>query len=126
VAEAYLQTGKTAEALVQVNDVRTRARNSVSPASSAPADLPSVTITDIMDERFVELAGEDSHRWTDLRRWHAAGFIDLQGWTAADFGFNYAANLFAFQVPKNLLLPIPTSELDKNPNMALSGNNPGY
>lgn len=127
-AEAFLQTGKTAEALTQVNDIRTRARNSVSPASEVPSNLSTVTINDIMNERLRELAGEDSHRWTDLRRWHAAGFINLSTWTAADFGFpsKYDPSLFEFQVPKNLLLPIPTAELDKNPNMALSGNNPGY
>ncbi|MFN8254408.1 MAG: RagB/SusD family nutrient uptake outer membrane protein [Bacteroidales bacterium] len=127
-AEAYLQTGNANEALQQVNDIRTRARNSVEPASLVPADLGSVDMQAIMDERFRELAGEDGHRWTDLRRWHAAGYIDLSSWTAADFGFpsQYDPSLFAFEVPKNLLYPIPTSELDKNPNMALSGNNPGY
>lgn len=128
VAEAYMQTGRSAEALAQVNDIRTRARNSVSPASAVPANLTSVTIHNIMDERLRELAGEDNHRWSDLRRWHAAGFINLSTWTATDFGFpsKYDPSLFKFQAPKNLLLPIPTSELDKNPNMALSGNNPGY
>ncbi len=128
VAEAYLQTGNAGEALKQVNDIRTRARNSVSPASNVPADLASVDINSIMDERFRELAGEDGHRWTDLRRWHAAGFINLGNWTAADFGFpeKYDPALFKFESPKHLLYPIPTSELDKNPNMAISGNNPGY
>jgi len=128
VAEAYLQTGQAGQALTQVNDIRTRARNSVSPASAVPANLAAVTMNDIINERFLELAGEDGHRWTDLRRWHAAGFIDLSTWTAADFGFPaiYDPTLFKFTAPKNLLYPIPQSELDANPNMATSGNNSGY
>jgi hypothetical protein len=85
-------------------------------------------MNDIINERFLELAGEDGHRWTDLRRWHAAGFINLSTWTAADFGFPaiYDPILFKFTAPKNLLYPIPQSELDANTNMATSGNNPGY
>lgn len=128
VAEAYLATGNAAEALKQVNDIRERARKSTANGveAAAPAALAAVTMNDIMNERFVELAGEEGHRWTDLRRWHAAGFINLGAWTAADFGFPYAANLFAFDVNKHLLFPIPISELDRNPNMAESGNNPGY
>ena len=126
VAEAYLQTGNSAKALQEVNDIRTRARNSVTPASLVPADLGSITMQNIMDERFRELAGEDGHRWTDLRRWHAAGFINLTTWTAADFGYAYDQAKFKFTAPKNLLLPIPKAELDANPNMAAIGNNPGY
>ncbi len=126
VAEAYLQTGNAGAALVQVNDIRTRARNSASPSSLVPANLASVTMKSIMDERFVELAGEDSHRWTDLRRWHAAGFINLSTWTANDFGYPYNAADFTFSAPKNLLFPIPVAEMDKNTLMQASGNNPGY
>jgi hypothetical protein len=126
VAEAYLATGNAAAALAQVNDVRERARNSVSPASDAPAALTTINMDAIMNERFLELAGEDGHRWSDLKRWHAAGYINLAHWTAADFGFPADASLFKFEVPKNLLFPIPTSELDRNPLMAASGQNPGY
>jgi starch-binding outer membrane protein, SusD/RagB family len=128
VAEAYLSTGNTGAALIQINDVRERARNSVSPESTAPAALSSVAMSDIMKERMLELAGEDGHRWSDLKRWHAAGYINLANWTASDFGFSaeYDPNLFKFEVPKNLLYPIPTAELDRNPLMAASGQNPGY
>ena len=42
----------------------------------------------IMDERFVELAGE-GHRWDDLRRWHAAGDINLTGWDGTIAVFQY-------------------------------------
>jgi hypothetical protein len=126
VAEAYLATGNTGAALLQVNDVRERARNSVSPASASPAAIGSVTMAAIMNERFLELAGEDGHRWSDLRRWHAAGYINLANWTAVDFGFGFDAALFKFDVSKHLLFPIPTDELNRNPLMAASGQNPGY
>lgn len=128
VAEAYLATGNATAALKQVNDIRERARKSTASGAeaAAPAALASVTMNDIMNERFLELAGEEGHRWTDLRRWHAAGYINLGNWTPADFGFPYSANLFAFDVNKHLIFPIPISELDRNPKMAASGQNPGY
>jgi tetratricopeptide (TPR) repeat protein len=127
-AEAYLQTGNSASALKQVNDIRARARRSTDDGSisAVPADLTSVTMEDIMNERFKELAAEEGIRWTDLRSWHAAGFINLAAWTAADFGYNYDAANFEFNVSKHLLFPIPQSEIDRNPLMAASGNNPGY
>lgn len=127
-AEAYLATGNSEEALKQVNDIRERARKSTPDGTeaAAPAALSSITMEDIMHERFLELAGEEGHRWTDLRRWHAAGYIDLASWTAEDFGYPYDPSLFAFDVDRHLLFPIPVSELERNPLMAQSGQNPGY
>lgn len=127
-AEAYLALGKSNNALQQINDVRERARKSTADGSEAvaPAPLSSVSMQNIMDERFVELAGEDGHRWTDLRRWHAAGYIDLSSWTIDDFGYSYDNGTFDFDASKNLLYPIPVSELDRNPLMSASGQNPGY
>ena len=127
-AEAYLQAGDATKALTQVNDIRARARRSTpdGTTATAPADLSSVTINSIMDERLRELAAEEGIRWTDLRSWHAAGFIDLNTWTAADFGYNYAATNFEFIAPKHLLFPIPQKEMNSNPLMMNSGNNPGY
>lgn len=68
VAEANLATGNSAAALTQVNDVRERARNSVSPASLAPTALTTVAMADIMKDRMLQLAGEDGHNWLDLKR----------------------------------------------------------
>lgn len=127
-AEAYLQTGNQGNALKQVNDIRERARvSTVDQSESAiPANLTSVTISDIMNERFIELAAEEGIRWTDLRSWHAAGYINLSTWTAQDFGYNYDAKNFEFNVSKHLLFPIPQKEMDTNTLMMASGNNPGY
>ncbi len=127
-AEAYLQTGNTGAALQQVNDIRTRARMSTSDGTEAavPANLTAVTLEDIANERFVELAGEMGIRWTDLRRWHAAGYLDLGTWGVEEFGYPHAPSSFAFEVPKHLLYPIPQSEIETNQIIAQSGNNPGY
>lgn len=128
VAEAYFQTGNVAKATGLVNQVRTRARFSTPDGSESavPANYSTVTFQNIMDERMLELAGEEGIRWTDLRRWHAAGYIDLSQWTSEDFGYLSDSATFAFSVPKHLLYPIPTGEINSNPLMQADGNNPGY
>ena len=72
----------------------------------------------IINERFVELAAE-GHRWPDLKRWHIGGNIVLSN------AFFDAANSAAmnFSAPKNLVFPIPISEIDRNPNIT---QNPDY
>ena len=123
-AEATLQSnGSTAEAINLINQIRTRARSMV-PGGTAPADYPTTetnrtTILNwIINERFIELAAE-GHRWPDLKRWHIAGNIVLNN------AFFDATNAPAmnFAVPKNLVFPIPISELDRNPNIT---QNPDY
>jgi hypothetical protein len=128
VAEAYLKTGDVTNATAQVNDIRKRARLSTPSGAEAavPADYGIVTMQNIMDERLFELAGEEDFRWSDLKRWHAAGDINLGNWTPADFGYPFDPSLFAFDVGKHLLFPIPTSEMNSNPLMMADGNNPGY
>jgi starch-binding outer membrane protein, SusD/RagB family len=119
-AEAVLQSGgSTAEAIGLINQVRARARG----GGAVPGDL-SIVVTDkttimqwIIDERFVELAGE-GHRWFDLRRWHLAGYITLSN----SFFDSLTAGDMEFKLT-NLLFPIPTTETDVNPNVP---QNPGY
>lgn len=121
-AEAILQSGgATTEAITLINDVRTRARM-MAPLGIVPADYSlsetnKTTIMNwIMNERFIELAGE-GQRWLDLRRWHMQGIITLDN---AFFSSNINV---AFKSPQHLLLPIPNSERDVNPNVA---QNAGY
>lgn len=119
-AEAVLQSnGSTATAIGLINEVRTRARNGGGiPANYSAAETNKATIMGwIMNERFIELAGE-GQRWLDLRRWHMGGSITLN---SAYFSSNVGG--LAFSAPKHLLLPIPLSELDVNPNMK---QNTGY
>jgi tetratricopeptide (TPR) repeat protein len=119
-AEALNETGDQNGAIGLVNEVRTRARNMGS--TGVPADYGTGATQDqvrqwIMDERFIELAGEGK-RWLDLRRWHKAGFINL-----ANFDFSSDNSSFNISLPKNLLYPIPTGEVDLNKNIT---QNEGY
>ncbi len=121
-AEAVLQSGGlTTDAIALINQVRTRARAMV-PAGTVPANY-AATETDkakimgwIMNERFIELAGE-GQRWFDLKRWHMQGLVTLNN---TFFNSNVP---MAFDATKHLLMPIPNSELDVNPNMK---QNTGY
>ncbi|CCH52958.1 RagB/SusD domain protein [Fibrisoma limi BUZ 3] len=124
-AEAIIQSGgSVADAIALVNQVRTRARNMV-PNGTVPANLPTTltaaqALEAIGNERFLELAGEESHRWFDLRRWHKGGQINLSS------GFDFSSdqpNLFGFDVNRHLLFPIPLAETDNNPQVK---QNPGY
>ncbi|MBC8033965.1 MAG: RagB/SusD family nutrient uptake outer membrane protein, partial [Chitinophagaceae bacterium] len=128
VAEAYLKTGDAGSATKEVNDIRKRARRSTpdGSVSAVPADYGSVTMQNIMDERLLELAGEEDFRWSDLKRWHAAGYINLANWTAEDFGYPFNPLLFEFDALKHVLLPIPSVEINRNPLINAAGNNPGY
>jgi hypothetical protein len=121
-AEAMNETGNQAGAIALINQVRTRARNMGS--TGVPADHPTTGASQaqvrqwIMDERFVELAAEEGHRWLDLRRWHKAGLIELES-----FDFDSDVGSFAIEMPKHLLFPIPNGEIDFNSNIA---QNDGY
>jgi hypothetical protein len=122
-AEATLQSGGSpAEAIGYINEVRTRARNMVPggtiPANYATAETDKSKIMSwIMNERLIELAGE-GQRWFDIRRWQMQGIITLDN---AFFSSN--TSTMSFQLPKHLLFPIPSSEIDVNPNVP---QNAGY
>ena len=128
VAEAYIKTGNVGNATKQVNDIRKRARLSTPDGieSLFPADYGTVTMQNIMDERMLELAGEEDFRWSDLKRWNASGDVNLATWKASEFGYSFDANLFQFDATKHILFPIPTREINTNPLMKADGNNPGY
>lgn len=131
-AEAYLETGDETSARKQVNDVRKRARLSTVDGTEAavPADYTrTITMDDIMDERLKELAGEPFIRWMDLRRWHVAGFINLDEWAKAPvekWGYSSTKSKLQFESATHLLFPIPYAEMTSNSLMMGTGNNPGY
>ena len=133
-AEAALKTGNAAAAISHINDVRTRARNwavqsgygdGLVPANHPAGETSATTIMQwIMDERFVELAGE-GQRWWDLKRWHASGDMSLTGWDGSESGFSTAlASPVQFDVNKHLVFPLPQTEIERN--SAITENNPGY
>ena len=121
-AEALVQSGGSlSEAIGLINQVRTRARNMGTGPNPANYDAATAERSKvfgwIQNERLLELAGEEGHRWFDLRRWHLGGAINLSAWdfssARTDLGFNL----------KNLYYPIPQGELDLNPNVK---QNTGY
>jgi len=98
-AEALNENGKSADALIYLNQVRKRARGTNN------FILPDVTVTDqsqlrdrIYKERRVELAMEQQ-RWFDLLRWGRAEQV------MKAVGKNFIAG-------KHELLPIPQTEID--------------
>ena len=97
-AEALLRTGNAAEGLTIVNSVR---------AARSATPLASLTEANLLDERGRELYWEGWRR-QDLIRF--GKYLDLwQEKTADD--------------PRNLLFPIPNTQLAVNPNLT---QNPGY
>ncbi|HET6557892.1 MAG TPA: RagB/SusD family nutrient uptake outer membrane protein [Prolixibacteraceae bacterium] len=119
-AEAIVRSGGSAsEAISLVNQVRERARKSttdgVEAAVPANLDLSETNTNIILDwifkERRVELAFEEGHRWSDLRRRHIAGEIDLKTWD-----FSSLKTDFKF-ADHNVSFPIPESEIIQNSNL---------
>ncbi|WP_319592472.1 RagB/SusD family nutrient uptake outer membrane protein [uncultured Draconibacterium sp.] len=125
-AEAIIRSGgNAADAIALINQIRERARNSTTDGtmSEIPADL-DVAETDsdlilewIYNERRIELAFEEGHRWYDLRRRHLAGEIDL-----TNFDFNSAKPDFKFEA-HNIYFPLPSNEVIQNKNLV---QNTGY
>ena len=123
-AEAIVRSnGNLSEAIGLINQIRERARNSGDEYSDVPADR-NVNETErqkvlewIFEERRLELAFEEGHRWWDLRRRHIAGEIDLKN---LDF-YSLDPN-FRFE-DYNVNFPLPEQEVVENPNMS---QNEGY
>src|SRR5690606_21156028 len=109
MAEAKNEVAGPADALPYLNEVRAR-------VGLADIELADVSGADemfdiIVNERRVELASEQI-RNRDIRRWRRAGKLDSEPIT------NYKAN--------HDLLPIPTIEIDNNPELTNADQNPGY
>ncbi len=140
IAEAKIELGQIDNELYQaLDDVRTRAGM---PAVDRVKYNSAETLRELLrNERRVEFAMEGLRR-DDIIRWKIAPEVlsgDMMGVregtvleTLMDNGdHNVLLNepqIFvesrSFEAPKNYLLPIPLSAIDKNPN--LIPNNPGY
>lgn len=109
-AEALNNLGRTAEAYAPVNRVRQRA-GLATLTSIRPNMTQAQFQLQLEHERITELTGE-SVRWNDLARW---GYFDdpakLNQLKARDPEFNN------FNKPGKKYMPIPTSEIDINPNL---------
>jgi len=120
-AEAYNETGAYSQAIGIINQVRARARTSVTVGGTLPpgGTLParSTSSTDknqikawLIHERRVEL-GFESQRFNDLKRWGIAQLV-----LTPAIGKN-------FQL-RHYLYPIPQGEIDKSGGSITQ--NPGY
>lgn len=125
-AEAIVRSGgKLKEAVSLVNQIRERARNSSDSGepSLAPANRdenetnPANVLEWIFQERRLELAFEEGHRWWDLRRRHIAGEIDLKNWDFQSLDPNFKFEDY------HVNFPLPETEVVENPNM---NQNAGY
>lgn len=108
-AEAYLGASNTASALTHINRVRER-------ATGVANEYTTVTIDNILDERALELAGEDN-RWAVLKR---TGKLEER----IELYNPHVVNHGAFSASKDLLRPIPTRELELSPETMTQ--NPEY
>lgn len=125
-AEALVRSGGSlSEAIGLVNEIRTRARKSSTTGveASVPANLstsetnPGKVLELIFQERRIELACEEGHRWYDLRRRHIAGEIDLKTWNFSSKRIDFAFKDY------NVNFPLPEIEVIENPNL---NQNTGY
>lgn len=98
VAEAKIRSGKNGDS--ELNTVRSRAGLKAK---------TNATMTDIMHERRVELAGENE-RHQDLMRWDKAGLIDIVAHYKKDRGPFKPGRTFS--KPKHYYFPLPQREID--------------
>ncbi len=135
-AEALNENGKSSEALIHLNKVRDRARNTnpedprrdiqvYIPPTDPATSLPAITTTNkeelrkaIWDERRYELAMEGWRR-DDLVRQRRFG--EVMRAYAAKYDTDKGAN---FNDSRDYLLPIPLDEIDKTNGRIVQ--NPGY
>ena len=110
-AEALNEQGQTAQAAPYVNQVRARARLAPLPALGQAAMRDA-----ILHERLLEF-GLEMQRWTDLERQNLLTAAYLPTLISHDDEFRN------FVPGKSERYPIPTSELNLNPNLK---QNPGW
>jgi len=114
-AEAKANLNDLSGAAKDVNMVRTRAGLSNLPAITDK----TIMINAILKERRLELNPSFGERWDDLCRHHL--LLSVLG-DATKFP-NKAANLNAGNATQKELLPLPTTEIQKNPKLV---QNPGW
>lgn len=146
MADVENELGNNTKALEYMNAVLTRARTSANVVSVYPQNITVITQSDlrvrIFNERLFELAGE-YEMFVDARRRGVDFFklvVDRQNNHNITKAFVAAAqaanNVTAFRdrllpntpdlLKKNLLMPIPQSELNSNESLRASDQNFGY
>jgi hypothetical protein len=121
LAEAQHKQGKFLDALSTINVIRARAN--ATPATLADIGSDPNNINYILDERARELLAEENRRMTLVRTKTLVTRATTLSGTGAIAGGNIETTIGL--TDKNLLLPIPQSEIDLNKDAVLS-QNPGY
>ncbi|QKJ29525.1 RagB/SusD family nutrient uptake outer membrane protein [Mucilaginibacter mali] len=111
LAEAQFKQGNLAGAATSINALRTR-------ANAPQVTAAQMTLDFILDERARELIGEENRRMTLMR---TGTLVDR----ATRLNSNDAVHPTVGLTAKNLLLPIPLSEIQLNKDAVLE-QNPGY
>lgn len=111
LAEAQFKQGNLAGAAASINALRTR-------ANAPQVTAAQMTLDFILDERARELIGEENRRQTLMR---TGTLVDR----ATRLNSNDAVHPTVGLTAKNLLLPIPLSEIQLNKDAVLE-QNPGY
>lgn len=110
--------------LKQINDVRLRAKLTALTSDSLP-DHDAV-FKYLVHERFVEFCFEGI-RWPDLIRWGLAKQAMTSHFALVDEGFNSTTGQPKYSMDdRNLLAPIPYSEIISYNNDKVMWQNPGY
>ncbi len=107
MAEAQFKQGKLAEAAASLNVIRAR-------ANATPVTAAQITLDYILDERVRELLAEENRRMTLMRTG-----------TLVTRALKYNSSQVVGLTNKNLLFPIPLSEINLNKDAVLE-QNPGY
>jgi len=115
LAEAQFKQGKTAEAAVSINALRTR-------AAAPQVTAAQMSLNFILDERARELVGEENRRMTLMR----TGMLEKRA-LRLNKDVNCPKPILGLDsvTVKKPLLPIPQTEIDLNKDAKLE-QNPGY
>lgn len=129
LAEIENELNGPGNAYQYVNEVLARARNTESGPVTEPADYSSLSQDEfrrrIMRERQYELLGEN-HEWFDTRRRGYEYFLEDVIETHNNFP-NLGNKDYTYPISvKNMLLPIPSTELSNNTEISQADQNPGY
>ncbi|MFT4072557.1 MAG: RagB/SusD family nutrient uptake outer membrane protein [Dysgonamonadaceae bacterium] len=117
-AEAQNELGNSSDAISALNLIRERSNATLAKTTGDGALTSQLAIRSaIFEERAKELACEGDRRW-DLIRWG----VYLQAMNA--IGGYDESGVYKTRTAKNLLYPLPTTEVDNN--SSITTNNPGW
>lgn len=120
-AEVANKMNDDASAITYLNEIRNRFNldlygSAEMDTKGYPVDTPDNVFKAIVHERMVELCAEQ-HRFDDLVRW---------GLDATELVLDNDGNARNYNPATSKFLPIPQDEINTNPNLSQSDQNPGF